>query len=382
MRPKPPPKYRILVMMATNMPEALDEALLRPGRIDRIYRVGYPTKAGRVRTYQGYFEKVAHELTDEQIDKLATITPYATGAKIKDLVNEALIIAIRDGREIITWADVIRAKQLKELGPPEDVEYIERERHAVAVHEACHAVVAFRTRRHMEIDLATIEKGSDYLGMVASIPPEDQFTRWRSEFEADILVSLASLAGERMFFDGDSSSGVSGDLESATAVASFMEGYWGMGATVSSYSTAKRLEVGSPGGGRGGPQKGESTEAELRKALADRIEDQLADLLDRAESILRDNRAAVLALAHALETHKTLSGEDVEAVMEGRVGITVDGTVYADAAFAAQLEEYHQAAVGAHRGHTAVKLALPAVHRHDPEPAGSDTAAATVHDPR
>ena len=145
-----------------------------------------------------------------------------------------------------------RAKQLKDLGPPEDVEYIERERHAVAVHEACHAVVAFRTRQHMEIDLATIEKGSDYLGMVASIPPEDQFTRWRSEYEADILVSLASLAGERMFFEGDSSSGVSGDLESATAVASFMEGYWGMGSTVSSYSTARRLEVGSPAGDRRG----------------------------------------------------------------------------------------------------------------------------------
>ncbi|WP_232661396.1 AAA family ATPase [Pseudonocardia sp. TRM90224] len=375
MRPKPPPKYRILVMMATNMPEALDEALLRPGRIDRIYRVGYPSKAGRVRTYEGYLAKVSHELEPEQIDKLATITPYATGATIKDLVNEALIIAIRDGREIITWKDVMRAKQLKDLGPPEDVEYIERERHAVAVHEACHAVVAFRTRRHMEIDIATIEKGSDYLGMVASIPPEDQFTRWRSEFEADILVSLASLAGERMFFDGDSSSGVSGDLESATAVASFMEGYWGMGSTISSYSTARRLEVGSPGGGRGGPQKGESTESVLRRALADRIEDQLAELLGKAEAILTENRAAVLAVAHALETHKTLTGDDVEAIIDRRPGITLDGTAYADPQFVTQLEEYHAAAAGAHRGHTGITLALPAGHRErDPE---TDTAAAT-----
>ena len=170
MRPKPPPKYRILVMMATNLPEALDEALLRPGRIDRIYKVGYPSKAGRVRTYEGYLDKVRHELTAEDIDKLATITPYATGATIKDLVNEALITAIRDGREVIAWKDVIKAKQLKDLGPPEDVEYIERERHAVAVHEACHAVIAYRTRRHLEIDLATIEKGSDYLGMVAADP--------------------------------------------------------------------------------------------------------------------------------------------------------------------------------------------------------------------
>ncbi len=153
-----------------------------------------------------------------------------------------------------------------------------------------------------------------------------------------------------MFFDGDSSSGVSGDLESATAVASFMEGYWGMGSTVSSYSTARRLEVGSPGGGRGGPPKGESTEKVLRAALADRIEDQLAELLERAEAILRENRAGVLAIAHALETHKTLSGDDVEAVLEGRPGIAVDGSVYSDPAFVAQLEEYHAAAAGAHHG--------------------------------
>jgi cell division protease FtsH len=363
MRPKPPPKYRILVMMATNLPEALDEALLRPGRIDRIYKVGYPSKAGRIRTYEGYFGKVAHELTAEQMDKLATITPYATGATIKDLVNEALITAIRGGRDVITWQDVIHAKQLKELGPPEDVEYIERERHAVAVHEACHAVVAYRTRQHMEIDIATIEKGSDYLGMVASIPPEDQFTRWRSEYETDILVSLASLAGERIFFDADSSSGVSGDLESATAVASFMEGFWGMGSTVSSYSTAKRLEVGSPGGGQGGRlKKGQDPEAELRRALADRIEDNLTELLRRVEEIIHTNRGQVLCLAHALETHKTLSGEDVVAVIEHGQGVVVDGAPYGDPGFVTELEEYHRAAMLAHRDHSKVTLSMPTPH--------------------
>src|SRR5579875_316459 len=360
MRPKPPPKYRILIMMATNMPSALDEALLRPGRIDRIYKVGYPSKAGRVRTYEGYLGKVKHELTAEQIDKLATITPYATGATIKDLVNEALITAIRNGRDVITWPDVIKAKQLKELGPPEDVEYIERERHAVAVHEACHALVAFRMRQHMEIDVATIEKGGDYLGMVASIPPEDQFTRWRSEYETDILVSLASLAGERMFFDSDSSSGVGADLESATTVASYMEGFWGMGSTVSSYSTAKRLEVGAPGGGRGGTlKKGQDPEAEVRRALADRIEDKLSTLLDRTAEILTDNRNDVLALAHALEAHKTLSGEDVVAVLEHRAGPMVDGTVYEDPAFLARLADYHAAAARAHRQHSQEQLVLP-----------------------
>ncbi|HZD17809.1 MAG TPA: AAA family ATPase, partial [Actinomycetota bacterium] len=97
MRPKPPPKYRILIMMATNRPDVLDPALLRPGRLDRIYKVGYPSKAGRIATYEKYLGKVQHDLEPEQIDKLATITPYYSGAMIENLVNEALINAIREG---------------------------------------------------------------------------------------------------------------------------------------------------------------------------------------------------------------------------------------------------------------------------------------------
>jgi ATP-dependent Zn protease len=258
------------------------------------------------------------------------------------------------------------------------VEYIERERHAVAIHEACHAVVAYRTRQHMDIDIATIEKGADYLGMVASIPPEDQFTQWRSEFETDILVSLASLAGERMFFDSDSSSGVSGDLESATTVASFMEGFWGMGSTVSSYSTARRLEVGAPGGGQGGRRKkGQDPEAEMRHALADRIEDNLTALLSRVEEIIRENRRQILCLAHALETHKTLTGDDVIAVIDCTEGPLVDGRPYADAEFLDQLEDYHAGAAAAHRAHSTVPLAMPPA-RLVTVPSAASAASATL----
>ncbi len=358
MRPKNPPKYRILVVMATNMPEALDEALLRPGRIDRMYRVGYPNKAGRVRTYEGYLKKVSHSLTAENIDKIATITPYATGATIKDTINEALITAIRNGRTSIEWQDMIKAKQQKELGPSEDVEYIERERHAVAVHESCHAVMAYRVRHHMEIDIATIEKGSDYLGMVSSIPPDDQFTRWRSEYEADILVSVASLAGERLFFDSDNSSGVSGDLESATTIASLMEGHWGMGSTVSSHASNRRFELGAPGGGK----TGKDEEAQMRMALADRIESNLGTLLAKAEQILKENRSHVLALAHALETHKTLSGEDVASVINQTQGSIIDGRPYADSELMAKIELYHSASLQAHREHRKPDVGLPVIH--------------------
>ncbi len=362
MKPKPPPKYRMLIMMATNMPQSLDEALLRPGRIDRIYKVGYPSKPGRVRTYEGYLRKVRHELTAEDIDKLATITPYATGATIKDTVNEALINAIRSGRDSITWNDVVKAKQLKDLGPPEDVEYIERERHAVAVHEACHAVAAYRVRAHMTIDIATIEKGGTYLGMVASIPPEDQFTRWRSEYEADIMVALASLVGERMFFDGDNSSGVSGDLESATQIATLMEGYWGMGSTVASHGVTQSVGIGGggkPGKGGGGGDKKEDPNKLLEGTLGSRIEDKLAELMDRTERLLLENRRAILAVAHALETHKTVTGEDIRAIIEGRPGALIDGTPYGTEEFMRLAEDYHNRVVAAHKGHGKVDIPLP-----------------------
>jgi cell division protease FtsH len=347
--PKDPPRYRILVVMATNMPSALDEALLRPGRIDRIYKVGYPSKAGRIRTYEGYFSKISHALTAEEIDKLATITPYATGATIKDLVNESLIIAIREGRETVTYSDVLRAKQLKALGPPEDVEYVERERHAVAVHEACHAVVAYRIRRHLEIDLATIEKGGSYLGMVQSVRPEDRFTRWRSEYEADVMVSLASLAGERQFFGGDSSSGVGGDLESATTTASLMEGYWGMGSTIANHGITQQIGVGGGGGEGGKDNKGKDARDLLSGSLGVRIEKKLNELFARTDDLVNENRRQVLAVAHALESHKTLAGEDVVAVIEGKPGAAIDGRPYADERFLSVAEEYHRMVAEAHR---------------------------------
>ena len=340
-----------------------------------MYKVGYPSKEGRLRTYEGYLAKVSHELTPEQVDKLATITPYATGASIKDLVNEALINAIRDGRETIGWSDVIHAKHLKELGPPEDVEYIERERHAIAVHEACHAVAAYRTRKHLSIDLATIEKGGTYLGMVASVKPEDQFTRWRSEYEADIVVSLASLAGERLFFGGDNSSGVSGDLESATTVATLMEGYWGMGRTVASHGVTHRVGIG--GGGRPGGDDDDQREL-LKGNLGERIETNLGELLDRAEALLRENRAEVLRMAHALEVHKTIDGEDVVAVIEGSEGPLIDGRAYCDDEFVEAMENFHSAVVDAHRAHETVAVPLPATngqHPVDAAPAASVTPA-------
>ena len=379
MRPKPPPKYRILVMMATNMPDSLDAALLRPGRIDRIYKVGYPSKEGRRRTFEGYFSKVKHELTDADLEKLATISPYATGATIKDIVNESLVVAIREGRDTVTWPDVLKAKHHKEHGIPDDFEYIERERHAVAIHEACHAVAFYRLDPSSTIDVATIERRGDVGGFVAPIPLDDQMFTWKSSREADIMISLASLAGERMFFDGDSSVGVGGDLRSATTVAMQMEAFSGMGSTVASHLVTKAVVAGAAG------QTVETGTDRmwLETPFGERVELRLEELLQRVTRLLQRDRAMVLALAHALEAHRTVPGQDVAAIMEGTRGPTIDGAVYHDPAFQEQLEEYHRVALRAHKHTTRVAMQLPGTGANGEviagrlPPAGSDAPPPT-----
>jgi len=350
---KPPYKYRILHMFATNMPGALDQALLRPGRIDRQYKVGYPTKDGRRDTFQLYLDKVRNELTSEEVDKLATITPYATGASIKDIVNEGLVVAIRDGRDTITYRDIIRAKHIKQLGVPDDFEYIERERHATAIHEACHAVVAYHLRRHAVIDIATIERRGDVGGLVSYIPPEDQMFEWRSERDIDVMGSLASLAGERMFFDEDNSSGVGSDLQNATRIVMVNLGLAGMGDTIASHgvtvASLRPVQSVETGGDRN------MFDGEFGK----QVEAKLRDLYDRTWELLEEHRGDVLAVAHVLETHKTVTGDDVAAAIEGTVGPTVDGRAYLDPSFRQMLEKYHAAALRAHKEHGGVDVKIP-----------------------
>jgi len=310
MKPKPPPKYRIFIMMASNLPEALDPALLRPGRLDRIYKVGYPTKDGRKKTFEGYLSKISHELTDDDIEDIAVKTPYYSGAKIKDIINEALINAIRDDRKAVTYEDMWKAKVHKELGPADNSDYIERERHAIAVHEACHAVVAHLTSTRNTIDLATIERHQNALGMVVPIQLEDRATRWRTEFEADIMTSLASLVGEKMFFEGDNSSGVSSDLRYATAQASYMMGLYGMGDRISSLAALGQARFGTT-----------DPSPDILKQMGPKVEGLLEELYERTGVLLEEHKREVLAVAAALEEHKTITGDDITAIMGTEPGV-------------------------------------------------------------
>ena len=332
-KPKPPPKYRIFIMMATNLPSVLDQALLRPGRIDRIYKVGFPTKEGRARTFEGYLAKVNHNISDEQIDELAAKTPYYSGAKIKDLVNEALILAQRADRDIIGWEDIWKAKTLKEMGPAEGFEYVEREEFAVAIHEASHAVAAHLLKDHANIDVATIERRGDIGGFVSYIALEDRFVQWKTELEIDIKVSLAALAGERMFFKDDNSMGGGADLRNATTISSRMVGVWGMGNNIASSAGLPRHALDQP------PDPTDR----IVETMSQQIERQLRRLYDEVYEMLDEYKVAVFNVATRLQEKQTISGNEVAEIIGTEAGTV---TKQKPVGFAAVSVEDHRSSLG------------------------------------
>jgi len=356
LRPVPPPLYRILTIMATNLPDALDAALLRPGRIDRIFKVGYPPLEGRIQTYNGYLRKVKHDLTDDQVRLFALTSGQASGAQIEAFVNEALIIAIREGRDTISWNDLTLAKFHRRFGMPDQHQYTDRDRHSVAIHEAGHAVAFYRLDYTSVIDVANIEKRGQIGGFVAPAPLEDSDKDWTHNLEISIKVSLASRAAERLFF-GENSSGVGGDMNSATSLAMLMLGNWAMGDFLASHgATFEAMEGGQPGM----PDR-----AVHDRPFGARVEAQLQRFYDEVYALMEQNRTELLCLAHALEVHGALSGSDVEAVLATTQGPMVDGRLYADPTFLAELEAYHAEVMAKLRVKGPVEIRLPT---RDPAP--------------
>lgn len=166
-----------------------------------------------------------------------------------------------------------------------------------------------------------------------------------------------------MFFNGDNSSGVAADLEGATQLATYMEGYFGMGATITSQAISKKMGLSLGGSGK----SEEDAEKLLEGSLGERVETNLARLYRAVDALLTEHRLEVLAVAHALEKHKTLSGDDIAAIVDGVPGPLVDGTAYHVDRFRELAEEYHAVAALAHDEHTGVRIPLPEI----PTPVGA-----------
>ncbi len=302
LRAKPKvPFYNILIIGATNRASTLDAALLRPGRFDRKIHVGLPDGEGREDIARYYLAKVRHEPIDH--GKVARMTLGYSPALIKNIVNEALIFALQDGRDALRWDDLWQAKIAEEIGLKQPVKYTPREKEMVAIHESAHAVEAYNLKSgEQQVQIITIQKREGALGLVSRQDIEESYLDTQTQILGDIQVSLAGLVAEEIWF-GQTTSGPSSDLQAATYRAALYIGVFGMGKSLISSA----LDA-------------DDRQSAIRAVLADperrkEVDSILNECRLRVRALLVQKRHVVEGLKDALLDREELIGDEIEEVM-------------------------------------------------------------------
>ena len=331
MRSSKPKYHNILLIAATNRADQLDAALVRPGRFDRRLYFDLPTKQGRRDLIDFFLIRKAHheQLDEDRIrDQIAHDTLGYTPVMIEHLFDESLLVALRQGRQRMNLEDVYDAKLTEEVGVKQAVVYTEGERQSVATHEAGHATAAYVLGKGRRLEVLSIIKRRQALGLLAHGDFEERFTRSRSELEASLAIALGGLAAEELFL-GETGTGPAADLSSATEVAALMVGALGMAGSLVSYEAMAE-----------GPVNAKNL---VGRVLSDsdakrKVEDILDRQRERVMACLEANRDLVMALRDALIERDELIGEDIVAVIEEAIerrGTKPDLVIVADAEEAA-----------------------------------------------
>ena len=317
----------ILVVGATNRSSDLDPALLRPGRFDRSVYFGLPGRAGRREIIDFYLNRKSHDAdldSPELRDTLAAMTMGYSPVMIEHLFDEALVWALRGGRDALNWSDIQQAKMTEELGLTERVVYTEAERRTIATHESGHAVVAHLVGKGRTLEVLSIIKRKEALGLLAHSDNEERFTRTRSEIEQGIDIAFGGMVAEEQWF-GESGSGPSGDLAAATKAAATMVGALGMGPMLIS------LEAANVGNGADLVAKVLSSDYGR-----DDTEEILRARKASVEALIGRNRHLVEALRDALlEREELIGGEILDVLntaMRAHTEMTIDLTAAAPSA--------------------------------------------------
>jgi ATP-dependent Zn protease len=232
----PPPKpatEQVFFIGATNVPiDQLDPALIRPGRMGRHVWFRTPTLEDRKDIFHLYLGKVDHEPdldSDRRRDELARITNGYAPAMIEQVCSLALTYAHADGRQQFGWPDIVEAMTTVEAGTAVAIDYVPEETRAVAIHEAGHAVNGHLYMKDVLSTRLSIRKRGNSLGHHQAIETQERFSSWRSEEFAKLVWTLGAMAAEHVFYN-ENSTGVGGDVQSATLRAAWMVGMCGMGA--------------------------------------------------------------------------------------------------------------------------------------------------------
>ena len=302
----------IIIIAATNRPDVLDKALLRPGRFDRQIEVPYPDISGREKILEVHMKgkPIAAEL---DVKYIARGTPGFSGADLMNLVNEAALLSARRNKLKITMREFEDARDKVMMGAERrSLAMSDEEKEMTAYHEAGHAIVGLNMKGSLPIHKATIIPRGRALGMVQYMPERDQISQSREEMVARMAMAMGGRAAEELHFGYDKvTSGASSDIEQVTRIATAMVTEWGLSDAIGpiAYKDTDQQSF-HPGIGRGSaisPETATLIESEIKRFITEAHE--------TAVKILKKKKKDWVALAEALLEYETLSGDEITVLL-------------------------------------------------------------------
>jgi cell division protease FtsH len=313
------PTDSVIVMAATNRPDVLDPALLRPGRFDRHITVGRPTQKGRLEIFKVHVRDVPLA-EDVDLEKLAASTIGLTGADIRNIVNEAALWAARQDKSRVEMADFEYARDKVLMGALREEVLTEKEKEKTAYHEAGHTLAAWKLPGAHRVHKVTIIPRGRALGVTQILPAEDRLNRSEGELRQQLVVGLAGRAAEKLVYQ-ETSLGAEDDLERVTRLARHMVAHWGMSERLGPVSY--KITEEDPFLGREIHQQRQFSEHTMQLIDAE-VARILREADEMATQLLRTHREQLDRLAQALVQKEELDeAEIMEILGPPSAGMTV-----------------------------------------------------------
>ncbi|MDR3437951.1 ATP-dependent zinc metalloprotease FtsH [Telmatospirillum sp.] len=314
----------VILIAATNRPDVLDPALLRPGRFDRQVVVPNPDVLGREKILKVHMGKVPLA-PDVDARIIARGTPGFSGADLANLVNEAALLAARAGKRVVTMVEFEAAKDKVMMGAERrSMVMTEEEKRLTAYHEAGHAIVAVNEEESDPIHKATIIPRGRALGMVMRLPEGDRISVSRAKLKADLAVAMGGRIAEELVFGLEKvTTGASSDIKMATELARRMVTEWGMSEKLGPLTYGENEQEVFLG-------HSVATHKNVSEATAKTIDEEIRGIVDagyaRAHKTLTDNLDNLHALAHGLLEFETLSGDEIRQLLRGEPVVRDSGS--------------------------------------------------------
>lgn len=303
----------VILMAATNRPDVLDKALLRPGRFDRRVMIGLPDVKGRYDILKVHARKIKMD-TNIDLMAIARSTPGCSGADLANILNEAALLAARRGRSAVTAQETVEARDKVLYGKERrSLEIDENEKRTTAYHEAGHAIVGLTVKHSDPVDKVTIIPRGFSLGSTMFLPKKNRLSYWKNEIIDQLAVLMGGRCAEEIFV-GDVSSGAQQDIERATQLARSMVCEWGMSEKLGAVAYDEKSDSGQFLGWNNYHEKKYSEET--AKVIDHEVREILNAAIQRARDILKACSKQVELMAAMLVEFETLDAEDVMKILK------------------------------------------------------------------